>query len=192
MENNCGGRHGSKTGGIENGNISAKYECLSEFMISIMSLHLVLLCSLSIVWKGKRGHQPQYSSCALLKHISGKAITPWRRILTLGTDADFIVTTNLTIQLTFGKILLAFTQIRQFADFGSPYRRTNTRRRYPLLLDSVDLVGLVLLFLKSKDNLYRLCPVFGGCPIFSKCLAKLFHGCHASFTKIKLVSEFFI
>jgi len=107
---------------------------------------------------------PGYRRLALTRQIQGVSTTPWRRILTYGTPADFIVTINITKELLLETLLPRFEEARKTLNFGSPYRRSNSTRGRRPQLTSIDLIGLVLYYLKSRDPLYKLCPIFGVVP----------------------------
>lgn len=50
-------------------------------------------------------------------------------------------------------------------NYGSPFCKQSKVQEKRPALDSIDLVGIVLWFLKSKDFAYRMCPVFGIVPV---------------------------
>lgn len=49
-------------------------------------------------------------------------------------------------------------------NYGSPFRRLPKRMGRAPQLHSVDLIGLALWYLKGKEFMYRLCPIFGVVP----------------------------
>lgn len=110
----------------------------------------------------KRGRRhPQYCRAALLRPIPSAANTPWRRILTFGKPGDFIVSINITKDVLLTRVLPLFEVQRLKLNFGSPYRCGPKTRGRRTLLESIDILGLSLWFLKSRDPLYKLCPLFG-------------------------------
>jgi len=112
----------------------------------------------------KKRKVPGYRRMALTRQVGGVSTTPWRRILTFGTPGDFIVTINVTKRLLVEKILPPFEIERMKLNFGSPYRRSRSPRGRKAQLGSIDLIGMALFFLKSRDPLYKLCPMFGVVP----------------------------
>lgn len=87
--------------------------------------------------------------------------TPCKRILSFGTASGFIVSTNFTKSILVEYLLPKFDIERKNVNNGSLYWNTNRSRPYRTQLNSVDLRGLALFYLKSKDFAYRLCPIFG-------------------------------
>eukprot|EP00171_Calliarthron_tuberculosum_P001335 IDg1335t1 len=108
--------------------------------------------------------QPMYRRAALMRSIYGRASTPWLRILTYGTAADFIVSINVTKSLLVDKLLPLFEAERSSVNFGGPYRHGRSTRGRSAQLASIDLLGLALWFLKSRCTTYKLCPIFGVVP----------------------------
>eukprot|EP00171_Calliarthron_tuberculosum_P001424 IDg1424t1 len=107
---------------------------------------------------------PKYTRNALLRPIAGLNSTPWKRILTYGTAADFIVTINITKSVLVEHLLPLFDIERPRVNKGGPYRRTESPRGRRPQLESIDLLGLALFYLKSCDSVYRACPIFGIVP----------------------------
>ena len=50
---------------------------------------------------------------------------------------------------------------RSLTNYVSPNRTSLSKRGQKPLLRSIDLLGLALWFLKSRDPIYELCVVFG-------------------------------
>ena len=61
-------------------------------------------------------------------------------------------------------MLPLFETERNRVNYGSPFRTARKVRGRTAKLDSTDLLGLVLWFLKGKECMYRLCPIFGVVP----------------------------
>ncbi len=138
-------------------------------------VHLAVICSGSvalllaalsnrIIEKQKPRKQPRYRRIALLKHINNSHNTPCRRILTFGLVGDFILSINFTKSVLLEYIHSIFETERMKVNYGSPYLTARWQRGRKLQLESVDLMRLVLWYLKSKDCAYRLCPIFGIVP----------------------------
>jgi len=107
---------------------------------------------------------PKYHREAIPRPLFGVHSTPWSRILTFGRNSDFIVTINITKHLLTTQILPLFETARAQVNGGSPYRATRSNRgRRPQLL-SIDILGLALYYLKSRDPIYKMCPFFGLVP----------------------------
>lgn len=49
---------------------------------------------------------------------------------------------------------------RACLNYASPFRKTTVKRDRKPILDSFDLVGMVLWFVKGKDYNYRVCRIF--------------------------------
>jgi len=112
----------------------------------------------------RQGKRPKYTRCAIMRPLPGQHSTPWRKILTFGKPGDFILTTNFTKRLILEDILPLFREERLQVNNGSPYNSKGSRRgRKPFLTD-VDLVGLVLYYLKTRDPMYRISILFGIVP----------------------------
>ena len=84
--------------------------------------------------------------------------------MTYGRDSDFIVSINFNRYLLITRLLPYFIEIRHSVNYGGPYRFSSTLRGRKPYLDSIDILGLVLRYLKSRDSIYRLCPIFGIVP----------------------------
>ena len=140
-------------------------ENTEEFLVCTSLMTSLLLFAAVLEKTNKsRADQPQFRRCALLRHTGGRNNTPWRRILTFGTELDYLVSTNLTKTLIIETILPCFERHRNQTNHGSPFRRFVKRRGRKPQLQSIDLIGIVLWYLKSKDCIYRMCPIFGVVP----------------------------
>eukprot|EP00171_Calliarthron_tuberculosum_P023637 IDg23637t1 len=114
--------------------------------------------------RGRKRVVPKYKRAALMRPFLGMAATAWKWLLTYGGDADFIVSINVTKSLLIERILPHFESERRHVNFGGPYRTGASTRGRPAQLRSIDVLGLVLWFLKCRNPVYRLCPVFGIVP----------------------------
>lgn len=85
-------------------------------------------------------------------------------MLTYDTDADFIVSSNVTNRLLYDTLLPYFEDMRPSVNHGSPYRRSADPRGRRAQLRSVDLPGLALWYLKSRCPMYKMCLIFGLAP----------------------------
>lgn len=114
--------------------------------------------------KRYRGRQPKYHRRGLLKPISSDSTTAWRQVLSCGSSSDFIATLNFDRYATLSILLPLFQAIRPTVNYGSPYRRGPKLSGRKCGLDSVDILGLVLCYLKSSARQMSLCPMFGLVP----------------------------
>ena len=112
----------------------------------------------------KTNSKPKYRRLSLLKHVNATSNTPWQRIMTFGTGSDFLVSINITKQLLVEKLRHQFGLHRKYVNYGGPYRKTNSKRGQVSTLQSIDLVGRALWYLKSRDPIHKLCPIFGIIP----------------------------
>lgn len=125
------------------------------------------ICALAIrrrkraIRKPQRALQPRYRRAALLPPISSRHTTAWRQILSCGTSSDFLVTLNLDRSTALEVLLPLFEQRRPSVNFGSPYRRGIKRRGRNCTVTSIDILGLVLCYLKSSCRQMALSPMFG-------------------------------
>ncbi len=130
-------------------------------------MHLAAICSgsvalllaplsNSIIENQKTGKQPRYRRAALLKRIDNSYNTPWRRKLTFGLVRDFISSINFTESVLLMCILPMSETERMKVSYGSFYLTARKQRARKPELESMDLIGLVLWYLKSKDCAYRL------------------------------------
>ena len=101
-----------------------------------------------------------YKRAALLRPVQSTFDTPWVRILSCGTDDDFIVSLNFTRSLVLQRILPYFKYERTGLNFGSPYCNGPKTKGRPDQLRSVDLLALSLWYLKTKSTMYSMCPIF--------------------------------
>lgn len=89
--------------------------------------------------------------------------------MSCGSSSNFIKLLNFD-RHTFFKILLPhFESVRNTVNYGSPYRRgKKTRGRKPTVR-TVDVLGLVLRYLKTSGRQYDLCGMFGLVPSSVSC-----------------------
>ena len=133
----------------------------------ILPLSAAVSCLLVItkpLSRRKRERQPKFRRTALMRPLSGSTATPWLKLLSCGTSADFIVFMNLSRPAFFNCLSPKFEEAAKVKNFGSPYRRTASNRGRTRLLRYVDITGLVLTYLKRSDPMYRLCVEFGIVP----------------------------
>jgi len=107
---------------------------------------------------------PKYTRKAIMRPLRGMHTTPWRKILAFGTPGDFILTTNFTGRLIKEDILPLFKAERISVNRGSPYNSKGSNRGRKPLLSDIDLIGLALYYLKTRDSMYRLSIMFGIVP----------------------------
>jgi len=108
--------------------------------------------------------KPKYTRAALFKPIRSKCTTPWRKILSCGSPGDFIVSINFPKALLLSRLLPSFTARRAEVNFGSPYRKGPKRRGRNEQMETIDLLGIALWYLKSRDPIYKMCTTFGLVP----------------------------
>lgn len=107
---------------------------------------------------------PKYWRIALLRPVHTDLQTPWNKIVSCGTDDDFLISVNFTRPLLVDTMLPPFTWERQRCNWGSPYRNgVKTRGRKPQL-KSIDLLVMALWYLKTRATMFSLCPIFGLVP----------------------------
>lgn len=82
-------------------------------------------------------------------------------MLSCGIEDDFLVSTNFTGRLLVEKILPDFKKESSKVNFGNPFRQGAKKRGRNPLLETVDLIGLDLWYLKKKGTMLSLCPIFG-------------------------------
>ena len=105
--------------------------------------------------------QPHYFRNALLERVTGKNSKPCRWILSFGSDADIVIITNFIKSTVLYQFLPVFNAACKSLNFGIPFSNsTRTAGRKPQL-DSIDLLGIVLWYLKRKENMYDMCLIFG-------------------------------
>ena len=85
-------------------------------------------------------------------------------IISFSSASDIIVSTNLTKSIIINVLLPAFEIEWAKTNYGSPFLNKQKRKGRQPLLSSIDLIGLVLWYLKTKDFIYRMCPIFGLVP----------------------------
>ena len=109
-----------------------------------------------------RSRKPaKYRRLALLRPVQTSLSIPWNQILSCGTDDDFLLSTNFTKDILLHRLLPIFEEKRQLYRFGSPFRRGPKKTGRNPLLKTVDLLGLSLWYIKTKQTVYSLCPLFG-------------------------------
>ena len=140
---------------------------LASLAVSIASM-CAAVCTWTTIAKPRRPNRSrktyQYKRAALLCPVKSNMDTPWVRLLSCGIDDDFLSSLNFTRCIVLQRLLPYFDYERARLNFGSPYRTgPETRGRNPQL-QSVDLLGLSLWYLKTKGSVYTLCPIFGIVP----------------------------
>jgi len=128
----------------------------------VAAFTIVIAASTTI--EKKRTPRPKYTRKAIMRPLPGMHSTPWRKILAFGTPGDFILTTNFTKGIILENILPLFISVRPTVNRGSPHKKTNSNRGRKPLLTSIDLVGLALYYLKTRDPMYRMSIIFGLVP----------------------------
>ena len=71
---------------------------------------------------------------------------------------------NFTKTIITDKIMTLFEQTRPHVNYGSPYRTSQSNIGRRPTLDSIEIGGLALWYLKSKCFIYELCPILGIVP----------------------------
>lgn len=105
----------------------------------------------------RRRIQPKFRRAALVKSLSSPLGTAWRCILSCGGPGDFIVPVNFPKRLILEPIFPLFEKQRAKLSFGSSYRNGPKKAGRRAQVDSVDLIGLALWYLKSRDPIFKLC-----------------------------------
>lgn len=75
-------------------------------------------------------------------------------------DEDFLISTNFTKELFLDVLLLLFEEKRNGYNFVSLFRKGPKTRSRRSLLKFIDLLGISLWYLKSRETLYSLCSNF--------------------------------
>ena len=133
-------------------------------IFAVVSAALIISIVTEEKVRKRRTRQPTFLRAALARPSKGRNSTAWRILLTFGTPRDFIKSTNFPKQIIVDRILPKFERVRARFNYGSPYRKgPKTRGRVPQV-DSMDLLGPALWYLKSRCTMYSLCPVFGLVP----------------------------
>lgn len=87
--------------------------------------------------------------------------SPWKHLFSCGTSSDLILSVNFPRHVILDHLLPLFDEQRQRVNYGSPYRKGPKMRGRPPALESIDILGLVLCYLKSSCNQNQLCRPFG-------------------------------
>ena len=135
-------------------------------MLSVSAVVNVLL-TIEIVdkrRKKKRVLQPALHRCALIHPMSLINVTPWSQLLSCGTSSNFIKVLNFDRNTFFNLLLPRFDIKRKETNFGSPYRKGNSKRGRKSFLRTIDLLGLILWKLKSSERDFNMCQFFGYVP----------------------------
>ena len=123
-----------------------------------------LIASKSESKKKRISKQPRYLRSGIIRPIRSAHNTPWRWLLAFRKAPDFIVSINITKACFFDRLLPLYANERPFLSFGSPYRKAHKTPGRPPLLDTVDILGMALWYIKDRGCMYRLCVVFGIVP----------------------------
>lgn len=121
---------------------------------------MMLVVHASLSRKCKKRVTPMYQRAAIMRPIHSRASTPWYRILTFGTAADFKVSVNVTNSLLVDKLLPLLEAEGLNVNFCGPVKMAGSTRGRKPLLQSIDLLGLALWYLKSLCVNYKLVPIF--------------------------------
>lgn len=114
----------------------------------------------------KSHRQPLFHRLALLSPVSQTSITQWNQPLSCWTSLDFYVALNFDRSSFFGALLPASKVQREAPNYGSPYRKGPKVCKRRCTVTSVDLLGLLLWYLKSSGRQYNLHTVFGLITLF--------------------------
>lgn len=150
-------------------NKSIKAELICVVLVTVAAATAVTACitiTIMLSWKRKKlvcVSTPKLRHAIISRYIVGLHSTDWTRLITFGTASDSKVYSNFTRRTIFD-VLRNFEEQRSDVNNGSPYCTEKKRRGRRPHLRSIDIIGLVLCFLKTKDPVYRLCPVFGIVP----------------------------
>lgn len=113
--------------------------------------------------KKRRHCRPRYMRAALIRPVS-KHNTAWKQLLSCVTPSFFIISLNFD-RHSFQNILLpAFELEHPHVNYGNPYRTGPKVAGPNCTVESVDLLELVLWYIKSSGRQYSMCPIFGLAP----------------------------
>ena len=136
---------------------------LASLAVSIASM-CAAVCTWTTIAKPQRPNRSrktyQYKRAALLRPVKSNMDTPWVRLLSCGVDDDFLISLNFTRCSVLQRLLPHLDYERERLNFGSTYRTGPKPRGRNPQLQSVDLLGLSLWYLKTKGSVYKLCPIF--------------------------------
>lgn len=132
--------------------------------IGILATSISILIHLYSTKCKKKQFKPIFLRAAIMPPLNGDYATAWRRILTFGQPADFVVIINITKEISIDKLPPVFSRARQFVNNGSPYHTNLCRRGKKPLLNSVDILGLCLWYLEYAYPLEKYCTIFGVVP----------------------------
>eukprot|EP00172_Hildenbrandia_rubra_P003983 Plantae.Rhodophyta-Hildenbrandia_rubra.ctg7260.p1 GENE.Plantae.Rhodophyta-Hildenbrandia_rubra.ctg7260~~Plantae.Rhodophyta-Hildenbrandia_rubra.ctg7260.p1 ORF type:complete len:412 (+),score=29.57 Plantae.Rhodophyta-Hildenbrandia_rubra.ctg7260:277-1512(+) len=111
--------------------------------------------------KSKARSQPSLARPAL---IPCRGMTPWKQLLSCGAPSDFTFTLSFPKELIVARILPLFESTRLRVNYGSPYRKGPKIRGRNPNIEPIDLLALVLWFLKSRCAAREMCFLFGIVP----------------------------
>lgn len=114
--------------------------------------------------KRVRNIQPNVHRPSIPRPLRTALSTHWRTLVSCGSSSDWIKEINFDRYAVISIILPKFDAKRGTVNYGSPYRHgVKTRGRIPSI-ESIDILGLTLRYLKSSGRMYELCGTFGLVP----------------------------
>ena len=133
-------------------------------LVGVNAITIAVACRRFLTKSLKRTQERFYRRPAIMKSLRNMATTPWRQILSCGSNMDFIVSINFTREVLLNDVLHLFDTKRIQLNYGSPYRKSEKYNGAKHQLESINVIGLCLWYLKSGDPMYKLCPIFGIVP----------------------------
>lgn len=106
-----------------------------------------------------RQHQPKFHRSVPISPISSNSTTVWRQLLSFGGLSNFLVALNFDRNVFFKLFLSASTTVR-FSDDSTYCNGVKLRGRKPPI-ETVNIIGLSLWYLKSFGHFYSLSSIFG-------------------------------
>lgn len=141
-----------------------KTKKIAVVVIAVAATTAALAVRQKLKLKRKRNIQPALHRASIPHALSSPLSTHWKQLLSCGPSSDLVKQLNFDRFTLLSVILPAFEAKRCTVTFGSPYRRSVKTRGRPMLLETVDILGLTLRYLKSSGRQYELCGMFGIVP----------------------------
>lgn len=98
--------------------------------------------------------------CSLLHPLRSKSSTHWKQLLSCSTSSDFIREINFERYCVLTMLMPRFELMKQNVEFESPYRCGPKNRGCKPLLESIDILEIVLKYLKSTTRQYELSGMY--------------------------------
>lgn len=133
-------------------------------VVAITTVATTLSVAVSHIRKTRRRVQPYIHRASMPHPLRSDQTTQWKELVSCGSSSDFVKLLNFDRHCFFDILLPRFESVRSTVNFGSPFRKGPKKRGRNPHVTSLDILGLVLKYVKSTGRQYEMCGMFGFVP----------------------------